>query len=116
MTSQTNIDIENLEWLVKRRGSVHTELFQLLKYIDMVGVESLAVGCEERRNVFASLVGVGFSLWRAAFLTDLRPGNETRDWKTVLVAARGFLHVLVRDNNINFTQDRAFREWGSGTT
>lgn len=53
-----------------------------------------------------SLVAVGFSLWRAAFLAD-----KTGQQEAVFGDARAFLAQLLTNNAINYPQDRASREW-----
>ena len=53
-----------------------------------------------------SLVAVGFSLWRAAFLAD-----KTGQQEAVFSDARAFLAQLLTNNAINYPQDRASREW-----
>jgi hypothetical protein len=60
---------------------------------------------------FSYLVGAAFSLWRAAFLTDVH--NE-RPPKQVSDSIHRFLHPLIRDNIINFAQDRESSQWSVG--
>ncbi len=53
-----------------------------------------------------ALIGVSFSLWRAAFLAD-KTGNKGESLKS----ATSFLEQIIQNNVIGFTQDRNDREW-----
>jgi hypothetical protein len=52
------------------------------------------------------LLGVCFSLWRAAFLAD-RTGKRTK----IIEHAQEFLERMLVDNAITYPQDRVTREW-----
>ncbi len=96
---------EDLATLVNRRNAIATFLLSLY--------ESRASGGKclgaDRMHSFHLLVGVAFSLWRAAFL--LRPDRQLR---SVSTAADHFLHTLCRDNSINYAQDRDNCHWTVG--
>ena len=61
------------------------------------------------RKIFNLLIGIAFSLWRAAFLIN---ANRTSD--SIVEKADFFLHKLLADNTIGYSQDVAACEWMSG--
>lgn len=92
---------------------------QLLKFyefnceIDPEKLENVtnSLGDRSMWHDFSYLVGAAFSLWRAAFLTDV---EDKRPPKEVQESIRKFLHPLIRDNIINFAQDRDSSNWSVG--
>ncbi|MGH8487768.1 MAG: hypothetical protein ACREXS_02555, partial [Gammaproteobacteria bacterium] len=100
-------DTTDYTWLVDRRSKVQ-EL--LLGLYELVKANRATIAQDDlQRGVFSLLVGAAFSLWRAAFLTDTQ-----RDWLGVLLHAERFLELVVRDNAINYPQDRAALAWSVG--
>jgi hypothetical protein len=53
-----------------------------------------------------ALVGVTYSLWRAAFLAD-KSGMREQSFQSAI----RFLGTVIADNAINYTQDKQEREW-----
>ena len=102
MSTVTNKN--DLEWLVASRSRIQHFLFKLYSFE------------KERDNSdpsqllqFQMLMGVGFALWRAAFLAD-----GERSWETIDEDAITFLETLVRDNAIGYPQDRTSKRWTFG--
>lgn len=97
--------IEDLEWAVSSRRKNQQcalELYMLLgQYEDKEGWS------KDNSFVARSLVGIAFSLWRAAFLGDKEVGTNMASRKK----AKAFLGKLIQDNAINFPQDREHKEW-----
>ena len=92
-------DQNDLEWLVDRRSKIQ----QLL--LDIYSLDSKP----SRSMAFQLLVGVGFSLWRAAFLAE----GEHASTK-IQEHSRNFLKTLIIDNAINYAQDRSNFAWTFG--
>lgn len=55
------------------------------------------------------LIGAGFSLWRAAFLS-----TSERNMNEVLNEGIEVLDQLIRDNSFNYPQETRFRNWVVG--
>lgn len=100
-------DHDDLTWLVDRRSRIQRLLLRLHDASE-AHEEALSVG-ELERPLFGLVLGAAFSLWRAAFLV----GGE-REPEAILDDARKFLVRLVRDNAINYPQDREARIWSAG--
>ena len=98
-------DNPDLTWLVDRRSKIQSFLLQLYEF-DEKHSANLA---EPQSAAFQLLVGAAFSLWRAAFLAD-----GDRSPARIREHAKEFLLLLVRDNSINYTQDRQTRAWTAG--
>jgi len=77
-----------------------------LKLFNIFEKYSEEAKAKEFRAASQTLVAVGFSLWRAAFLAD-----KTGQREAVFADARAFLAQLLTNNTINYPQDRASREW-----
>jgi hypothetical protein len=93
-------DTPNLTWLVDRRSKIQSFLLQLYTF-------------DEKRSanaaLFQLLVGTAFSLWRAVFLV-----YPDRQEPKAEKHAQDFLKLLIRDNAINYPQDRAAHAWTVG--
>ena len=98
----------HFEWLVSARSRNQALLLSLYNYSTERQFKALD-GNQPWRSIFSLLVGVAFSLWRGAFLTDI-----DRTWPRVIEDAKKLLEVLVRDNAVNYPQDRNTREWIAG--
>ena len=96
---------QDLAWLVESRSSIQRLLYRLHAYAE----ENPSELPDGRAAVFQLLVGTAFSLWRAVFLTELH-----RDRQRIQSDAAKFLLLLVRDNAINYPQDRETRAWTAG--
>jgi hypothetical protein len=97
--------IKDLEWSVssRRKNQECTlGLYKLLgKYEDKKGWS------KDNSFIARSLVGIAFSLWRAAFLGDKKVGTNMESRKK----ATAFLGKVIQDNAITFSQDRDHKEW-----
>lgn len=91
-------------WLVQRRADIQLVLLDL--HTLLKEQRSTIQGTEPQRTTFLLLVGTAFSLWRAVFLVDCE-----RDWPEIVENAEQFLESVVRDNAINYPQDRRARAW-----
>jgi hypothetical protein len=94
-------------WLVERRSKIQGLLLALYEFVKHHRC-ALEGNCRDR-ELFGLLTGAAFSLWRAAFLTDIE-----RAPALVLDGVEHFLQLVVRDNAINFPQDRQTRAWTVG--
>lgn len=106
----------DFDWLLPRRARIMETLLALHRLLKDKGAQLVAD--PTGRACFGHLVGAAFSLWRAAFLTD-----ASRDWGAILGDDRGtrfrggagqVLETLLRDNAINYAQDRDTRTWMVG--
>ena len=92
-----------ISWQIPGRAQVSQRLLELFE----LGHDCVyALKDQELNDAFNLLVGVGFSLWRAVFLTDV-----TRDPKLILQHSLQFTRYVLRDNAINFAQDRETSDW-----
>jgi hypothetical protein len=99
-------DQPDFSWLVVQRSEAQRLLLKLYQF----GTEEPERLADElTRSVYHLLVGAAFSLWRAVFLIE----PETSTQETVDHSVQ-FLELLVRDNTINYTQDRNTRAWTAG--
>jgi hypothetical protein len=92
-------DPEHLKWLVESRKKNQEVSARLYDLLTRKCWKKGRLGYEAK-----TLVGIGFSLWRAAFLAD-KSGElkETNDHATY------FLGEMLETNAIAFTQDRKAR-------
>jgi hypothetical protein len=74
----------------------------------------VAVGHEDpvdlNSSVYALLVSVSFSLWRVAFLTEMRP----RTWPEALRDAQELLENVLKNNAVLFTTEQHLQGWTGG--
>lgn len=103
MKKEENKNLNHLRWLIKSRNKNQQcalALFELFK--------KYPTQWKKKEYSFAAqaLVGVVFSLWRAAFLAD-KSGNLEK----VIEHTNSFLEKVILDNAIAYTQDRNAREW-----
>lgn len=94
----------DLEWLVRNRSTIQDLLLELWKEFP----EAPSAGSKPG-TVLQLLVGVAFSLWRAAFLAD-----SARDWQENASHSKKFLGMVVKDNAITYSQERDARFWTVG--
>lgn len=103
MAKQNDLSAPHLEWLIQSRMRNQNACLRLFdtfeKYPDQAKNTAFRAHSQ-------TLVAVGFSLWRAAFLADKSGKREA-----VFADARAFLAELLTNNAINYPQDRASREW-----
>lgn len=98
-------ETQDLAWLVDRRSQIQQLILKLYDFSER-SADSLD---DARGSAYQLLVGAAFSLWRAAFLV-----YEERPLQRVLDDAKKFLYLLVRDNAINYSQDRETNAWTVG--
>lgn len=102
-------EVDHFKWLVDARRDNQALLLRLYRFGQSVpDLKDDKIG----RQLYAYLVGAGFSLWRAAFLSD-----STREWADILQgdhSAVKLLEKVLRDNAINYPQDRDTRDWMGG--
>lgn len=103
MTKSDDLGSAHLEWLIQSRMRNQNACLKLFNIFEKYSEEAKA---KEFRAASQTLVAVGFSLWRAAFLAD-----KTGQREAVFADARAFLAQLLTNNTINYPQDRASREW-----
>jgi hypothetical protein len=104
MTKKTDdLSAAHLEWLIQSRMRNQNACLRLFNIFEKFSTPAKG---KEFRGHSQALVGVGFSLWRAAFLAD-----KTGQGEVVFADARAFLAQLLTNNAINYPQDRASREW-----
>jgi hypothetical protein len=70
--------------------------------------ELLALG-DDRSGAFALLTGAAFSLWRAAFLSDIGQG-----WQEIIDGSTRLLQKVLETNSVPFTTERDVRDWMFG--
>jgi hypothetical protein len=93
----------HLTWLIQSRMRNQNACLRLFNAFEKFPT---AANGMELRAKSQTLVAVGFSLWRAAFLAD-----KTGQRDAVFADAHAFLAELLTNNAINYPQDRASREW-----
>lgn len=99
MTEHQERSTEHLRWLIKSRSEnqqAAVDLYDVLNRFPKSG----------QTHAGQSLVAIAFSLWRAAFLADRTGKLRARSEKATV-----FLHKMIGDNAITYTQDRESREW-----
>ena len=101
-TEKQRDDEAHIRWLIQRRNRTQATSLKLLK---LISNRDLALD-DVQYSAVQELVAVGFSLWRSVFLADksIEEGSSIK-------AARKFLATMLADNAINYTQDRATKEW-----
>src|SRR5437016_13329702 len=97
----------NFGWLIKARSSNQEALLSLFRFAkeNSRWLQRDGVG----RSVFALVVGAGFSLWRAAPLSNAR-----RRWSLIIADGTSLLDRLIRDNAVAYQQESERREWVAG--
>jgi len=95
----------DFKWLIDARRNIQLDLLDLHTMAEMH--PALLHG--QHLAVFSTLVSAAFSLWRAAFLSDIE--RERRD---VFDAATRLLNELLTTNAIPFSTDRKLQNWMFG--
>ncbi|MBV9990153.1 MAG: hypothetical protein JOZ72_02585 [Alphaproteobacteria bacterium] len=97
--------VRHLRWLIERRGENNVVGLKLLtlfeNYGELINKRPHAVRAQ-------MLVGVAFSLWRAAFLSETQGNIEGK-----VKDAENFLRKMLADNTIGFSHDMELREWSA---
>src|SRR5258708_7491662 len=111
----------SLDWQIKYRTELQNLLLDLYKILpaDELGRQYSAGTAalkeiEPLGPIYGQVIGVGFSLWRAVFLTDevASKASDSADrveghWEMTLK----FLEVVIRENAVSFTTARRYRLW-----
>jgi hypothetical protein len=91
----------NFDWLIGARTSIQHDLLTLLRIVedDRDALER----SDERtcRSVFMLLVGSAFSLWRAAFLS-----NIDRKWEDIFDTSRSILKGIAHNERSGIDWNR----------
>jgi hypothetical protein len=103
MMKKDDLSAEHLEWLIESRAKNQRTSGNLYRLLEEHEDQIRDTG---RSREAQSLVAISFSLWRAAFLAD-----KTGKKFSVFDDAKLFLGKMLIDNAINYSQDRAAREW-----
>lgn len=102
-TSLKRPDPTHIDWLVENRAEnqrVSAKLYSLLRsYPAQVSEKDFGLEAQ-------ILVGVAFSLWRSAFLSD-----KTGFREEARMGAELFLEEMLLNNAIAYTQDRKSKDW-----
>lgn len=98
-----DLSAEHLGWLVQSRTRNQTACLSLYTLFER---HPGLVKNTEFRAASQTLVSIGFSLWRAAFLAD-----KTGSREAVFEDAKSFLARILTDNAINYPKDCSSREW-----
>jgi hypothetical protein len=96
-------DIDDLEWLVECRSKNQRLAFKLYK---ILRTKSLSKNDPRLMTAAGFLVSTIFSLWRAVFICPSR-----HDPDQTLAKAEMFLDKLIEDNAINYSTEKAHKEW-----
>lgn len=99
----------DFDWLIAARTSIQQDLLTLLRIVE--DDRNALERCDERacRSVFMLLVGAAFSLWRAAFLS-----NIDREWEDILDTSKSILKELLTTNAVPFSTEHRTRDWMFG--
>jgi hypothetical protein len=101
-------ELRALEWIVGARTKIQTLLVDIQKFLSHNQEELQNNDRDKYCQAFTLIMGGAFSLWRAAFLTD-----DERRRQTIVRHASNFLLYLIRDNIINYPQDRGTQAWSA---
>jgi hypothetical protein len=98
----------DFKWLLPARAKIQQALLDLhnlgtTRRIDLLN------DAEHLARPFVLLVGAAFSLWRAAFLSDI-----TQSWEWIVDTANTLLEKLLITNTLSFSTDRDLRYWMVG--
>lgn len=101
-----DILIERLAWAIEARESSQRLLLALYEFGQQIDDSTE----RPKTEIFSLLVGVAFSLWRGAFLTD----KPTREWPNVLRNAQELLQKALSTNAIAFGTEHELQGWTGG--
>lgn len=107
MSKKPELTVEHAEWLLKARAENQNLLLRLFEFGNKNG--GVFKNDPERRALFSLLLGVAYSLWRAAFLS-----NTIRTWKRTFEGANNLLLSLIEDNAVTYAKERHTEEWMGG--
>jgi hypothetical protein len=94
---------DHLDWAIEHRSLNQRSALRLLR---LLSDNEEKIKRHEYDQFAQDVVGVAFSLWRAAFLAD----KDTLREKSFKSALR-FLEMVISDNAIGFPQDKKEKDW-----
>jgi hypothetical protein len=101
------------EWAIDARARSQRLMLALYKFGLARGYD-VAAGpdgpADLNSSVYAVLVSVSFSLWRAACLTEMRP----RNWPEALRDAQALLETVLKSNAVFVTTEHTLQGWTGG--
>lgn len=103
----TDLDLGSVRWAIEARARSQRLLLALYSTVQYRAADPLT---NDDARVFSLLVGVGFSLWRAAFLAEA----PTRTGTKALAEAYELLGEVLRSNAIAFSTDQRLQGWTGG--
>jgi hypothetical protein len=92
-----------LQWRIDRRALVQALLFDLWSFLDRHS--EFWQGPDDFWHMMNRLVAIGFSLWRAAFLTD-----ASGERKEIQSQTKEFIEKVLTHNAITFADDHKMSE------
>jgi hypothetical protein len=101
--------VEHGEWLLNARAENQKLLLCLFEFGRKKKNREILKNDPERRALFGLLLGVAYSLWRAAFLS-----NTERTWQRTFEGADKLMLNLLEDNAVPYSKERATEEWMGG--
>jgi hypothetical protein len=108
MPEDDALAIPEFRWIIDARSQVQDLLLRLYR----IGSDWPVEDDKDIGRSYTYLVGAAFSLWRAAFLTD-----ADRSLSKIVrgdFGALTLLRTLIKDNAVNYPQDRKTRGWMVG--
>jgi hypothetical protein len=106
-----NLDVPFLLWSIDARNAIQTAVLNL----QQCGLaQGIGVGTNPTR--FGELTGIGFSLWRAAFLASMAispqtAGESGKKGDSKVEHAHDLLCTVLSSNSVLFGDDRRTKYW-----
>lgn len=110
---QKPISPDRVAWAIDARARSQRLLLALYAFGEQRGFRSADEAFDhddQETQLFSLLVGVAFSLWRAAFLADM----PTRTWPEALRDAHLLLDKVLSTNAIAFGTEHDLQGWTGG--
>jgi len=104
--SRSKATLEHIEWLANQRSRVQD--LSLAHYRLLTASKD-----RSKKRLQLRFLGLVFSLCRAVFLVERTSSNQRLD-EAAHKHSKDFLQLLVRDNIINYPQDKGTRRWSGG--
>ena len=101
-------DPPDFHWLIEARAAIQTRLSEL-SALDRQHRAVLLEGDQSLARAYSILAAAGFSLWRAAFLSEV-----THGWSEALDAARELIEEVLATNTAAFPTERKNKNWMFG--
>ena len=97
MPDESNAPEPDFEWVIAARADIQRALLDLYRFEEKIRSRLLVEADNVSKSAFALLVGASFSLWRAAFLSDIAQG-----WPQILDSAKLLLHEVLSSNAVPY--------------